>query len=587
MKTPQTLCGLAAAPGIVIGPALIFDPATALDAFLHEKPEEAVARLERAIVEVDATIAALESQLRAADRSEEAEIFEAHRMLLADPIVRERAVNLIRKSGHSAAQAIRVAGEEQAAELIALDDAYLSTRAADIRDVVAQVQRSILGVKSLTERLLAPAIVVARDIGPSDLMSARPECLLGFALAAGGVTTHSTILARALGIPIVVGLGDSVLRLADGTPLALDGAEGTLYVHPNSEEVARLQNARAHIDARTVALRAEVGLPTVTYDGKPVSLVANASTPTEAHAAREWGAAGIGLLRTELLFLERPDLPSEEEQLTLYRAVAAELPGMPITVRTLDVGGDKHLNAFPLPKEQNPFLGWRGLRIGLSRPEILLPQLRALLRAGADADIRIMLPMVTTIDEVRQARALLDQARSALSAEGLPHQTHPQLGVMIEVPAAALNTEALAREADFFSIGTNDLTQYTLACDRGNSRIADLYQPFDPAILRLISMTCKAAHRHGRHVAVCGELGGDPYATALLLGLGVDELSCGPSSLPLVRAAIRAAESGAAADLARHALTCANAAEVRALLKLPRLAASLPSDSAGIEPIMP
>ncbi|MEI7772645.1 MAG: putative PEP-binding protein, partial [Chloroflexales bacterium] len=235
-------------------------------------------------------------------------------------------------------------------------------------------------------------------------------------------------------------------------------------------------------------------------------------------------------------------------------------------VRTLDVGGDKHLPAFPLPHEENPFLGWRGLRIGLSRPDILLPQLRALLRAGADADIRIMLPMVSTVDELRQARALLDQARSELAAEGLAQAASPQLGVMIEVPAAALNADALAREADFFSIGTNDLTQYTLACDRGNSRIAALYQPLDPAVLRLIAMACAAAHRHGRHVAVCGELGGDPTATALLIGLGVDELSCGPGSLPLVRAAIRAVDSAGCADLAGRALACASAAEVRALL---------------------
>jgi phosphoenolpyruvate-protein kinase (PTS system EI component) len=235
-------------------------------------------------------------------------------------------------------------------------------------------------------------------------------------------------------------------------------------------------------------------------------------------------------------------------------------------VRTLDVGGDKHLPAFPLPKEENPFLGWRGLRIGLSQPELLLPQLRALLRAGADADIRIMLPMVSTLGELRQARALLEQAKAQLAAEGQTHAANPALGVMIEVPAAALNAEALAREADFFSVGTNDLTQYTLACDRGNSRVAGLYQPLDPAVLRLIRMACEAAHRHGRHVAVCGELGGDPRASALLLGLGVDELSCAPPALPHVRAAIRAADMGAARQLAERALAAAGPDEVRALI---------------------
>ncbi|MEI7646054.1 MAG: phosphoenolpyruvate--protein phosphotransferase [Chloroflexales bacterium] len=565
MNTPQIIHGRAAAPGIAIGPALVFSPVAAVDV-PTASPEAEVAHLSTAIAAVDGAIAALEDQLRGAGKDEEAEIFSAHRMLLDDPGLSDRAMALITEGGLSAAQAIGAAGEEQAAELLALDDEYLSARAADVRDVVGQVLRRLTGAQGLAERLLVPAVVVAHDLGPSDLVSAPRERLLGFALAAGGLTAHSTILARALGIPAVIGLGEGILGVAEGTPLALDGAAGSLQIDPPAEEIARLRGAQADLDARAQTLRAEVGLPSVTRDGRQIALVANAATPAEARAAREWGAAGVGLLRTELLFLERPDLPDEAEQLALYAAVAAELPGTPITVRTLDIGGDKHLPAFPLPHEQNPFLGWRGLRIGLSRPDILLPQLRALLRAGASADIRIMLPMVSTLDELRHARALLEQAMAQLAAEGLAQSASPQLGVMIEVPAAALNAEALAREADFFSIGTNDLTQYTLACDRGNSRIADLYQPLDPAVLRLIAMACEAAHRHGRHVAVCGELGGDPRATALLIGLGVDELSCGPGSLPLVRAAIRAADSGSCADLAQRALACASAAEVRALL---------------------
>ncbi|WP_161569290.1 phosphoenolpyruvate--protein phosphotransferase [Candidatus Oscillochloris fontis] len=566
MPTSHLLSGLAAAPGIVIGPALIFDPSVTMDLSVAEPPEKAVARLDAAIAKVDEVIAAHEMQLREDGRFEEAEIFEAHRMLLVDPSLRERAVNLIHKGAQSAARAIRIAGEEQAAELVELDDVYLSARAADIRDVVDQVQRHLTGAKSLVECLSTPSVVVARHLGPSDLMSVPRAMLLGFALAEGGVTTHSTILARALSIPSVVGLGDSILSLRDGTLLGLDGAAGELHIEPDANELKRLRNARESQDAYTFALRAEVGLPTITQDGKAVLLLANASTVAEVQEALAWGAAGLGLLRTELLFMDRPDLPSEAEQLALYQAVGAVMPGLPITVRTLDVGGDKYLEAFPMPQEENPFLGWRGVRIGLSRPELLITQMRALLRAGATADIRIMIPMVTTIDEVRQARALLQQAMAELAAEGLTHHPNPQLGVMIEVPAAALNAEALAREADFFSLGTNDLTQYTLACDRGNSRIATLYQPLDPAILRLIRMTCDAAHRHGRMVAVCGELGGDPQATPLLLGLGVDELSCGPNSLPLVRTAIRATESHAAHELAQRALTCANASEVQALL---------------------
>ena len=566
MNTNQIIYGLAAAPGIAIGSALIFDPVAAVDVAVSASHTDEVDRLNAAITEVDAAIAALEATLRDVGKVEESEIFDAHRMLLGDPGLHDRAISLIVESGMGAAHAIGVAGEEQAIELLSLDDEYLSARAVDVRDVVGQVQRRLTGAHGLVERLLFPAVVIARDLGPSDLMSVPRERLLGFALAAGGLTAHSTILARALGIPAVIGLGEEVLHIAEHTLLALDGTAGSVQIDPPAEELARLRGAQADLNARTQALRADVGLPSVTRDGTQIALVANVATPVEARVAREWGAAGVGLLRTELLFLERPDLPDEAEQMALYAAVAAELPNTPITVRTLDVGGDKHLPAFPLPHEANPFLGWRGLRIGLSRPDILLPQLRALLRAGANADIRIMLPMVSTLDELRQARALLEQARAQLTAEGLAQSAYPQLGVMIEVPAAALNADALAREADFFSIGTNDLTQYTLACDRGNQRVADLYQPLDPAVLRLIHMACEAAHRHGRHVAVCGELGGNPRATALLIGLGVDELSCAPAAMPYVRAAIRATTSASAQTLAAQALAASGHEAVQRLL---------------------
>lgn len=398
-------------------------------------------------------------------------------------------------------------------------------------------------------------------------MSVPRDRLLGFALAAGGMTAHSSILARSLGIPAVVGLGDSLLDTVQGTEtLALDGGAGILLVNPPEHELQRLRDLVAQQRAERDVLRTEVDRPSVTGDGVMIGLLANAANAADASAAQEWGAAGIGLLRTELLFLERSALPDEEEQLALYQAVAAALPNQPITVRTLDVGGDKPMPALALPREANPFLGWRGLRIGLDRPETLLPQLRALLRAGANADIRIMLPMVTSVAEFRRARALLDEARRQLADAGLPCADTPQLGMMVEVPAAALNAAAFAREADFFSIGTNDLTQYTLACDRGNERVSGLYQPLHPAVLRLIAMTCEAAHAYGRHVAVCGDLAGDARATPLLIGLGVDELSCAAGQIALVRRAIRATDTTAARELAARALACAAAEEVHALL---------------------
>jgi phosphoenolpyruvate-protein phosphotransferase len=562
----RALKGLAAAPGTVVGPALRYvapDPSE-----LRRVDDQAAEqqRLKAGIAQADRAIAAIEAGLRAEGKDEEAEIFAAHRMLLDDPMFQGVAEEFIAATDSPAEAAIVLAAEHQAIELEALNDPYLSARAADLRDVAAQVRRALTGEQSLGERFAAPAVVLAEDLGPSDLMSVPRARLLGFALAAGGLTAHVAILARGLGIPAVVGIGPTLLAASPPTTVALDGTSGVVTLDPTPELVAQIEAAQHAQAAREATWRAETSLPASTADGHAVALLANASTADEAAVAQGWGAMGVGLLRTELLFLDRAFLPSEMQQLELYSAVAQALPGQPITVRTLDVGGDKQLPAFPLPAEANPFLGWRGLRIGLSRPDILLPQLRALLRAAEVAPIKIMLPMVSTLAELRQARALLEQARAALVEAGVAHGK-PQLGIMIEVPAAALNATALAREADFFSIGTNDLTQYTLACDRGNSRVAELYQPLDPAVLRLIQMTCAAARATGREVSVCGELAGDPQASALLIGLGVTGLSCAPPALPRIRAAIRATNAAAAAQLAQRALAAESADEVRALLE--------------------
>lgn len=564
--TTRTFIGQAAAPGIASGLAVIYDPGIAPGAPGGE-PTEELARLNAAIARVDTTIAAYEQRLCSQGKREEAEIFAAHRVLLRDPALHDRAAALIVEAGQAAADAFSAAAEEQASELERLDHVYLSARAADIRDVARQVRHVLTGSHDLAEQLTTPAVVVAHELGPSELMNAPRSLLRGLALAAGGLTSHTSILARGLGIPAVVGLGEAILQAAASARIvALDGDTGTLTLDPPAALLAQVQARQRELELRATRLRSAPRGPVHTRDGQRVRLLANVATPAEASAARAWDAEGIGLLRTELLFLERPDLPDEAEQLALYHAIAAELPGLPITVRTLDVGGDKRLPALPLPAEANPFLGWRGIRIGLSRPALLLPQLRALLRAGAEADIRILLPMISSVAELRRVRALLDEARHQLVAEGQRHCATVQIGVMIEVPAAALNAETLAREADFFSIGTNDLTQYTLACDRGNSQVAELYQPLDPAVLRLIAMTCAAAHRHGRPVTLCGELGSDPDVTALLIGLGIDELSCAPATLAAVRAAVQATDSAQARAIAAQALAAESAAQVRALL---------------------
>ncbi len=558
----RSFTGLAAAPGLATGAVLIYR-ATAAHSETSADPATEQSRLVRAIAETDATIATHEAALRAAGQTESAAIFAAHRLLLNDHGLRERAAALVREQGQAAADAILAAAEEQAIELERLGDAYLSARAADVRAVAMQVWRALTGAGGLSQRLVTPSIVVAHDLDPADLAGAPRDLLRGIALAAGGLTAHASIIARSLGIPAVVGLGDEILAAAaDARTMVLDGDNGLVLLDPPADQVARLRARPRERAPRGAVARG----PVTTRDGRRIRLLANVASPAEARDACAEGAEGVGLLRTEWLFLERPDLPDEEEQVALYQAVAAALPDAPITVRTLDIGGDKRLPALPLPREDNPFLGSRGLRVCLSRPEIFLPQLRALLRARAAHDIRILLPMVTTVAEVRRTRALLEQAQRQLVAAGRPFAATIPLGVMIEVPAAALNAGRLAPEAAFFSLGTNDLTQYTLACDRGNHRLADLYQPLDPAVLRLIRMACDAAHHHGRPAGICGELSGDPQVTALLIGLGADELTCAPAALARVRAAVTATDTRAARDLAERALAAEGPEQVRALL---------------------
>lgn len=371
-------------------------------------------------------------------------------------------------------------------------------------------------------------------------------------------------MARSLGIPTVLGASPQLLKhVTDTMTITVNGTTGEVILEPQEETIAALHTEAAKLEQEQVVLQQQSILPAVTQDGHHVTLLANAATLVEAQTARTWGAAGIGSLRTELLFLGRADLPNEEEQIALYTAIADEFPHMPIVIRTLDIGGDKYLPAFPLPKESNPFLGWRGIRIGLSQPEtILLPQLRAMLRAAVYADIRIVLPMIATIAEFRQVRAFMQQAQRELAAEDLPATPNPQLGVMIEIPSAAITADVFAQEADFLSIGSNDLIQYTLACDRTNQRVAALNQPLEPAVLQLIQGIVDAAHRHGRKVSLCGEMASDPLLVPLLVGMGIDELSCTPNALPLVRAALRATVLSESRQLAHQVLAASSLEEV-------------------------
>jgi phosphocarrier protein FPr len=444
-----------------------------------------------------------------------------------------------------------------------LEDPYLRERAADLRSVGRQVLARILGVEAPRGRLEETGILVAADLEPADTVGLDPATCLGIAVAHGGPTSHAAILARALGIPAVVGLGEPILGVGEGVRLGLDGAAGVVYVDPPDVTILALESEAEEVARRNSAARARASAPASTVDGVRIHVLANvggaADLAADVAAAVAAGCEGVGLLRTEFLFLGRATIPDEDEQERTYRAAAVALGGRPLTVRTLDVGADKPIPGIAQPAEANPFLGVRGIRLGLARPDLLRPQLRAIARVAADHDVRVLFPMVSTLDELRAA---LEALRDAAPDPNAP----PAAGVMIEVPAAALLARHLAAEISFLSIGTNDLTQYVLAADRGNERVGPIADPLHPAVLRLIAESAEAANASEIPSAVCGELAGDPAATALLLGLGVRELSMSAAAIPAVKDAVRRTDIAAAAALASEALARSNASEVHALL---------------------
>ena len=418
----------------------------------------------------------------------------------------------------------------------------------------------------MTVSARAGGIVVAPDLAPSEVAALGGSSVAGIALAAGGPTSHAAILARALGLPAVAGAGDALLAVPDGTSLVLDGDAGTVTVAPPPEAVAAIERRRERQTRDAAAARQEAVGPAVTLDGGAVRVEANISGPEDVPAALAAGADGVGLLRTEFLFLSAAAMPGEDEQAAAYAAVADALGGRPLTVRTLDAGADKPLPYLALPLEANPFLGVRGLRLGLARPEQLRCQLRAVLRVAASHDVRVMFPMVATVDELRRARGLLDEARASLLDDGFAVPSRLEVGVMLEVPSAALLAEKMAPLVDFFSVGTNDLTQYTLAAERGNAGVAGLADPLHPAVLQLIRRTALAAAAEGRRLAVCGEVAGDRLAVPLLLGLGATELSMNAVAIPAAKQAVRLTDAVRATDLAEEALSQESAADVRRLL---------------------
>lgn len=541
------LQGTGASPGIAIGRTFHYrtprtsesdDPARPLT--FDQVPAE-LARLQAAISLVRANIIAAQATVSINVDQDEAEVFEAHLLMLDDPALTGEVERRIRQDHQSASLALRETSADLVRQFEQLDDEYLRGRAADVEDVASQLASALSGDDRGPTELPTDAIIVAEQLLPSDIALLDPATVAGVVTSQGSRTSHMAILARALQLPAIVGAGADLQRVQDGEPAIIDGDRGQLILSPDTETLRRYTQ-RLSDEQQAEAGRASArDVPATTLDGVRIQLFANIGGPEQAAPALAMGAEGVGLFRTEFLFIDRAEaagLPGEEEQLSAYQRVLQVFAPQLVVVRTLDAGGDKPVPGIDLPPEANPFLGVRGLRLTLRYPELLRTQLRALLRAAASGNLWIMFPMVTTVQDVRDARAIVDDVRAELTANGVPHRDDVPLGIMVETPAAALTADRLAREVDFFSLGTNDLTQYVLAVDRSNDELSRRYPALEPAVLRLIGETVTAADAAGKPVAVCGELAGDPEAIPLLLGLGVRELSMTAASIGRAREVI-------------------------------------------------
>ncbi|WP_074949994.1 phosphoenolpyruvate--protein phosphotransferase [Alicyclobacillus macrosporangiidus] len=547
--TARILHGIGVSPGLAVGAAVWLRRATAevpVRTLAENEVAGEQARLRDAVATARAEISALRERVAKDVGEAEAQVFDAHLAFLDDPAYTGEMERKIAAERVNAEAACRDVTEAMRTMLASLPDEYLAARADDILDVGGRLVRLLQGTAGLDlAHLPGPAVLVADELLPSDL-SGLPAQVVGFAAARGSRTAHTAILARTMRLPAVYGLGESIEAIADGRTLVVDGDAGLVTVDPSAEEVERVQRdrqAQAELRARAEARAHEAA---VTRDGRRIEVFANVGKPEDAAAAVAAGADGVGLFRTEFLYLENDHWPTEEEQYDAYRQVLEAFGDKPVIIRTLDIGGDKQLPYAKLPAEENPFLGLRAIRWCLAEPEVFRTQLRALLRASRHGNLWIMFPMVESVTELREAKAWVARCREELVQEGVEVRADIPLGVMVETPAAALTADVLAREADFFSIGTNDLTQYTLAADRGNADVAHLYDPLHPAILRLIRMTCDAAAKAGIQVGMCGEMAGDAALTELLIGLGLQELSMSSAFVPMVKEQVRGVDTAAA-----------------------------------------
>ena len=552
------ISGILASPGIAFGKALLLkEDEIVIDRkkISADQVDQEVERFLSGRAKASAQLETIKTKAGETFGEEKEAIFEGHIMLLEDEELEQEIIALIKDKHMTADAAAHEVIEGQASALEELDDEYLKERAADVRDIGKRLLRNILGLKIIDlSAIQDEVILVAADLTPSETAQLNLKKVLGFITDAGGRTSHTSIMARSLELPAIVGTGSVTSQVKNDDYLILDAVNNQVYVNPTNEVIDKMRAVQEQVASEKAELAKLKDLPAITLDGHQVEVCANIGTVRDVEGAERNGAEGVGLYRTEFLFMDRDALPTEEEQFAAYKAVAEACGWQAVIVRTMDIGGDKELPYMNFPKEENPFLGWRAIRIAMDRREILRDQLRAILRASAFGKLRIMFPMIISVEEVRALRKEIEIYKQELRDEGKAFDESIEIGVMVETPAAATIARHLAKEVDFFSIGTNDLTQYTLAVDRGNDMISHLYQPMSPSVLNLIKQVIDASHAEGKWTGMCGELAGDERATLLLLGMGLDEFSMSAISIPRIKKIIRNTNFEDAKVLAEQAL---------------------------------
>lgn len=566
----KMLKGIAASDGIAAAKAyMLVQPDLSFTETSIDDPEAEVKRLDDALAASKKELELIKAKATENLGAEEAEVFEAHLTILADPELIGQIKDKINSDKVNAEAALKSVTDMFISMFESMtDNAYMQERAGDIRDVTKRVMSHLLGVTLPNPALInEEVVIVAHDLTPSDTAQLDRNFVKGFITDIGGRTSHSAIMSRTLEIAAVVGSGNATSEVKDGDMVIIDGIEGDAIVNPSEAQLAEYKQKAADFAAQKAEWKLLKDAKSVTADGKEVTLAANIGTPDDVVGANDNGAEAVGLFRSEFLYMNSAELPTEDEQFEAYKKAIEGMNGKQVVVRTMDIGGDKELPYLPLPEEENPFLGYRAIRISLDRQDIFRTQLRALLRASAFGRLAIMFPMIATVNEFKQAKAIFEEEKASLVAAGVKVSDDIEVGMMMEIPAAAMIADKLAKYADFFSIGTNDLIGYTMAADRGNERVSYLYQPYNPSILRLVKRIIDASHAEGKWTGMCGEMAGDQVAVPLLAGLGLDEFSMSATSILKTRSLMKTLDTTKMQELADKALDCETAEEVIALVE--------------------